>query len=195
MHDLVIDNARIVDGTGGPSRHGSVAVQGGRIVEVGGASGQLARERLDAHGRVLAPGFIDPHTHYDAQVSWDPLVTCSSWHGVTTVVTGNCGVGVAPCRREARETLMFARPSYELSPTHELPTSLTRAAARVGQATGVVGMSFWTDAAVLGAAGIPSVLFGPGGAGLHSVEEYVNVDDVLACRDALAALALNPPQV
>jgi hypothetical protein len=57
-------------------------------------------------GLVLAPGFIDPHTHYDAQVAWDPLLTCSSWHGITTVVMGNCGVGVAPCRPEAREILM-----------------------------------------------------------------------------------------
>src|SRR5204862_6391 len=83
------------DGTGGPSRHGNVAVKDGRIVEVGGAAGQATRERVKAEGRVVAPGFIDPHTHYDAQVAWDPLVTCSSWHGVTTVVTGNCGVGVA----------------------------------------------------------------------------------------------------
>jgi N-acyl-D-aspartate/D-glutamate deacylase len=66
-----------------------VAVRDGRIVEVGGAGGQLVRERVRAGGRVVAPGFIDPHTHYDAQVAWDPLVTCSSWPGVTTVVTGN----------------------------------------------------------------------------------------------------------
>jgi N-acyl-D-aspartate/D-glutamate deacylase len=70
MHDLVIDNARIVDGTGAPSRRGSVAVSGGRIVDVGGAAGQAARERLDASGLALAPGFIDPHTHYDAQLAW-----------------------------------------------------------------------------------------------------------------------------
>jgi N-acyl-D-amino-acid deacylase len=116
MHDFVIDNARIVDGTGGPSRHGSVAVKDGRIVEVGGAAGQGARERIDAAGRALAPGFIDPHTHYDAQVSWDPLVTCSSWHGVTTVVTGNCGVGVAPVRPDAREVLMGDLVNVEAIP-------------------------------------------------------------------------------
>ena len=116
MHDLLIENARIVDGTGGPSRHGSVAVQGARIVDVGGPAGQAARERLDAEGRVVAPGFIDPHTHYDAQVAWDPLITCSSWHGVTTVVTGNCGVGVAPCRPEARETLMGDLVNVEAIP-------------------------------------------------------------------------------
>jgi N-acyl-D-aspartate/D-glutamate deacylase len=116
MHDLVIEDARIVDGTGGPSRHGSVAVKDGKIVDVGGASGQVARERVRADGRVVAPGFIDPHTHYDAQVAWDPLVTCSSWHGVTTVVTGNCGVGVAPCRPEAREVLMGDLVNVEAIP-------------------------------------------------------------------------------
>ena len=116
MHDLVIDDARIVDGTGAPSRHGSIAVKDGRIVEVGGPSGQAARERLNAGGRAVAPGFIDPHTHYDAQVAWDPLVTCSSWHGVTTVVTGNCGVGVAPCRPEAREILMGDLVNVEAIP-------------------------------------------------------------------------------
>src|SRR6266540_1001231 len=97
VHDLIIDNALIVDGTGAPAVPGSVAVSDGRITAVGLPPGAAARERLDAEGRVLAPGFIDPHTHYDAQLAWDPLVTPSSWHGVTTVVTGNCGVGVAPC--------------------------------------------------------------------------------------------------
>jgi N-acyl-D-aspartate/D-glutamate deacylase len=116
MHDLVIDHARIVDGTGGPSQRGSVAVREGRIVEVGGAAGQAARQRIDAGGLVVAPGFIDPHTHYDAQVAWDPMVTCSSWHGVTTVVTGNCGVGVAPCRPEAREVLMGDLVNVEAIP-------------------------------------------------------------------------------
>ncbi|MBM4443204.1 MAG: amidohydrolase family protein, partial [Candidatus Rokubacteria bacterium] len=125
MHDLVIDDARIVDGTGGPSRHGSVAVKDGRIVEVGGASGQVARERISAGGRALAPGFIDPHTHYDAQVAWDPLVTCSSWHGVTTVVTGNCGVGVAPVRPEAREILMGDLVNVEAIPLEVMRSGIT----------------------------------------------------------------------
>jgi acetylornithine deacetylase len=94
---------------------------------------------------------------------------------------------------EARLTPLLARPSYEVPSNHELPAALQRARDGAGPSTGrdaaFVGMSFWTDAAVLGSAGIPSVLFGPGGAGLHSVEEYVEVSDLLRCRDALAALA------
>jgi N-acyl-D-aspartate/D-glutamate deacylase len=124
MHDLVIEDARIIDGTGGPSRQGSVAVKDGRIVEVGGAAGQAARERVSAGGRVVAPGFIDPHTHYDAQVAWDPMLTSSSWHGVTTVVTGNCGVGVAPCRPEAREILMGDLVNVEAIPLDVMRTGI-----------------------------------------------------------------------
>jgi len=89
---------------------------------------------------------------------------------------------------EADATLTFSRPPYELPQGHPLPAAL--AASTPNRTAGVVGMSFWTDAAVLGHAGIPTVLFGPGGAGLHSTEEYVNLDDVVACRDALAELTL-----
>ena len=86
--------------------------------------------------------------------------------------------------------LVFARSPYETPAGHSLPSLLRQVSERRGIAAAPVGMSFWTDAAILGEAGIPSVLFGPGGAGLHSVEEYVNVEDVLACRDVLAELAL-----
>ena len=71
---------------------------------------------LDAGGLVLAPGFVDPHTHYDAQIAWDPLVTCSPWHGVTTVIMGNCGVGVAPVKPETREILMQDLVNVEAIP-------------------------------------------------------------------------------
>ncbi|MBI3330338.1 MAG: amidohydrolase family protein, partial [Nitrospinae bacterium] len=93
--DVLIKNARICDGTGAPAFYGAVAISGGRIAEVGTVSGSARRE-IDAEGLVLTPGFIDHHTHYDAQISWDPLLTSSCWHGVTSVVMGNCGVGVAP---------------------------------------------------------------------------------------------------
>ena len=104
-HDLVIRGGYIVDGTGAPGCPGDLAVAGGRITEVGAVSGRGARE-IDADGLVVAPGFIDPHTHYDAQLTWDPSASCTSWHGVTTIVTGNCGFTLAPCRPEDRLTLM-----------------------------------------------------------------------------------------
>jgi acetylornithine deacetylase len=95
----------------------------------------------------------------------------------------------ADARFRATSRLVFSRPPYEIPAGHELPSTLGKAAASVGCRADPVGMSFWTDAAVLGRAGIPSVLFGPGGAGLHSREEFVNVSEVLSCRDALVRLA------
>jgi N-acyl-D-amino-acid deacylase len=104
-HDLVIRGGLVVDGTGTPARPGDLAVANGRIAEVGVVTARGQRE-IDAAGLVVAPGFVDPHTHYDAQLMWDPLASCSSWHGVTTVVTGNCGFTIAPCRPGDRETMM-----------------------------------------------------------------------------------------
>ncbi|MDQ2649812.1 MAG: amidohydrolase family protein [Actinomycetota bacterium] len=97
MHELVIRGGTVVDGTGAPRRTADVAIDGGRITEVGQVDGTGARE-LDADGLVVAPGWVDIHTHYDGQASWDPELSPSSWHGVTTVVMGNCGVGFAPVR-------------------------------------------------------------------------------------------------
>ena len=97
MHDLVIRGGTLVDGTGAPARLADVAVEAGRIAAVGGAIG-AAREEIDARGKLVLPGFVDVHTHYDGQATWDPLLTPSCWHGVTTLVMGNCGVGFAPVR-------------------------------------------------------------------------------------------------
>jgi N-acyl-D-aspartate/D-glutamate deacylase len=116
MYDMIIENARICDGTGRPSYVGSVAVKDGMIAAVGKSSGEAAQQKIDADGLVLAPGFIDPHTHYDAQVAWDPLITCSSWHGITTVVMGNCGVGVAPVRPQLRDVVMWDLVNVEAIP-------------------------------------------------------------------------------
>jgi len=97
-HDLVIRGGNVVDGTGAPARTADVAVDDGVITAVGGVEGTGARE-LDADGLLVTPGWVDIHTHYDGQVTWDPEMTPSSWHGVTTVVMGNCGVGFAPVRK------------------------------------------------------------------------------------------------
>ena len=102
MHDLVIVNARLIDGLGGPSRAGGVAVSEGMIAAVGDDLGP-ARLRLDAQGLALAPGIVDIHTHYDAQLTWDPMATPSTALGVTTVVIGNCGFTIAPCRPADRD--------------------------------------------------------------------------------------------
>ncbi len=102
MHDLVIRNGRVVDGSGGPAREpgtADIAVDGDRITAVGEVAAKGRRE-IDADGRLVTPGFVDIHTHYDGQATWDPDVTPSSWHGVTTIVMGNCGVGFAPADRD-----------------------------------------------------------------------------------------------
>jgi N-acyl-D-aspartate/D-glutamate deacylase len=116
MFDLMIQNARICDGTGRASFIGTLGVNDGRITYVGRDSGLAAQRVIQADGLVLAPGFIDPHTHYDAQVAWDPLLTSSPWHGVTTVVMGNCGVGVAPVKPETREILLHDLVNVEAIP-------------------------------------------------------------------------------
>jgi N-acyl-D-amino-acid deacylase len=95
MHDLVIRGGTVVDGTGAPARRADVAIDGDRIVAVGGDIGEGRRE-IDAAGQLVTPGWVDIHTHYDGQVTWDPHLTPSGWNGVTTVVMGNCGVGFAP---------------------------------------------------------------------------------------------------
>jgi N-acyl-D-amino-acid deacylase len=94
-YDLLIKNGRIIDGSGMPSSRGDVAVRAGKIVELGKVSGAAARV-IDADGLVVAPGFVDNHCHYDAQVTWDPLCSFSCYHGATTVVIGHCSLALAP---------------------------------------------------------------------------------------------------
>jgi N-acyl-D-amino-acid deacylase len=105
MHDLLIRAGTIVDGSGAPAFTGDVAVDGGRITEVGRVCAP-ARRTLDADGLLVSPGFVDVHTHYDGQATWDPLLTPSCFHGVTTAVMGNCGVGFAPMQRDSRQFLI-----------------------------------------------------------------------------------------
>jgi len=97
-YDLLIKNGRVVDGSGGPSFRADVAVKGGKIVEIGKLSGRAGRT-IDAAGLVVAPGFIDNHCHYDAQVTWDPLCSYSCDHGATSVIFGNCSLSLAPVKK------------------------------------------------------------------------------------------------
>jgi N-acyl-D-amino-acid deacylase len=123
-YDVLIRNGSVVDGTGAPARRADVAIAGGRIVGIGDVAGPAART-IDAGDCVVAPGFIDPHTHYDAQICWDGAVTPSSWHGVTSVVMGNCGVGIAPCLPEAREIAMRDLVNVEAIPYDVLAQGIT----------------------------------------------------------------------
>ena len=112
MHDLVIRGGQVIDGTGTPARQADIAIDNGIITEVGDvrASG---REEIDAAGALVAPGFVDIHTHYDGQVIWDSDLSPSSWHGVTTIVMGNCGVGFAPVRPDRHEFLISVMEGVE----------------------------------------------------------------------------------
>ena len=122
-HDLVIRGGEVVDGTGAASFVGDVAVDGDVIAEVGKTTGPGRRE-IDAEGHLVTPGFVDLHTHFDAQAGWDPLLTPVSWHGVTTALFGNCGVTFAPCKPADREFLAGMMETVEDIPKNAILTGL-----------------------------------------------------------------------
>ncbi len=122
--DLLIRNGTVVDGTGQPAYRADLGIRDGRIAEIGKATEAGARE-IDASGLIVSPGFIDPHTHYDGQICWDPTISASSWHGVTTVVMGNCGVGLAPCRPADREIATWDLVNVEGIPFDVLKRGVT----------------------------------------------------------------------
>jgi N-acyl-D-aspartate/D-glutamate deacylase len=123
QHDLVIRGGTVIDGTGRERVTADVAITDGVIVEVGRVTGN-ARQIIDADGLLVTPGFVDVHTHYDAQVAWDPYVTPTSWHGVTTAIMGNCGVGFAPVRAEHRDWLISLMEGVEDIPAAVLGAGL-----------------------------------------------------------------------
>lgn len=124
MHDLVIRGGTVLDGTGAPRFVADVAVDGGVITAVGKISAS-GREEIDATGKIVAPGFVDIHTHYDGQATWDSEMAPSSWHGVTTVVMGNCGVGFAPARQDKHDWLIGLMEGVEDIPGTALAEGMT----------------------------------------------------------------------
>ena len=123
MHDIVIRGGSILDGTGSDAVTGDVAIDDGKIGAVGGKAGPGKRE-IDANGLLVTPGWVDVHTHYDGQATWDPVLAPSSWHGVTTILFGNCGVGFAPVRKEHREGLIDLMEAIEDIPGTALAEGL-----------------------------------------------------------------------
>ncbi len=124
MYDLLIHGGTIVDGSGGETYCADVAVNGDRIVAIGQDLG-AAKERLDASGCYVTPGFVDIHTHYDGQATWDQEMAPSSWHGVTTVVMGNCGVGFAPAAPDRHEWLIGLMEGVEDIPGSALSEGMS----------------------------------------------------------------------
>src|SRR3954447_17038192 len=124
QYDLVIKDGFVVDGTGNQRVRTDIGIRDGRVARVGRVRPDDAVQVLDADGLVVAPGFVDLHTHYDAQVFWDPYLTTSGWHGVTSVVTGNCGFGFAPVEPELRERSMLSMTAVEAIPTDTLREGL-----------------------------------------------------------------------
>jgi N-acyl-D-aspartate/D-glutamate deacylase len=114
-YDLLIKNGTVVDGLGTARRRADVAVANGKIAAIGKVT-DSAKKTIDAGDLIVAPGFVDPHTHYDAQICWDPLLSTSSWHGVTSVIMGNCGVGLAPCKPNIREIAAWDLVNVEAIP-------------------------------------------------------------------------------
>jgi len=123
-YDLLIKNGTVVDGTGAPRIRADIAVTGDRIAEIGKITAG-AKRVIDASDLIVSPGFVDPHTHYDAQICWDPLISCTSWHGITSVVMGNCGVGVAPCKPKSREIATWDLTNVEAIPYESLNKGIT----------------------------------------------------------------------
>ena len=123
MHDIVIRGGTIIDGTGKAAFTGDVAIADGRITAVGGKQGPAKRD-ISAEGLLVTPGWVDAHTHYDGQAMWDPLLAPSCWHGVTTVLFGNCGVGFAPVKKHHRGALMDLMEGVEEIPNPVLAAGL-----------------------------------------------------------------------
>ncbi len=184
--DLLIKNGRIVDGSGLPAYRGDVGIRQGRIAALGRLAGP-ARQVIDAEGRVVAPGFIDLHTHYDAQLFWDPLATSSCWHGVTTAVMGNCGLTLAPCKPEDRETMMEILAKVEDIPASSMEKSLPWSWETTGEYLDAVGRRLGINVACLiGHSAVRRYVMGPAASEREATpEEIARMQDVV--RQGMAA--------
>ena len=116
VYDIHIKGGTVVDGTRAPRRLADVWIKDGKIAQIGGEAPGTAKKIIDATGKIVCPGFVDLHTHYDAQIHWDPYCTISGWHGVTTVVLGNCGFGFAPVKPEYQERSLLTMTRTEAIP-------------------------------------------------------------------------------
>ncbi|HVA68173.1 MAG TPA: amidohydrolase family protein [Candidatus Binataceae bacterium] len=122
--DIHIRGGTIVDGTRVPRFRGDVWIKDGKVAQIGGRSPGFAKKTIDADGLIVAPGFVDLHTHYDAQIRWDPYCTISGWHGVTSIVLGNCGFGFAPCKPDFRERSMLTMTRTEAIPYESMKVGM-----------------------------------------------------------------------
>jgi len=148
MYDLLLKGGRIYDGSGMPSYNGDVAIRGGRIVETGRLNGN-AKRILNVDGLAVAPGFIDPHTHLDAQLLWDPLGTSSCFHGVTSVVLGNCGLSLAPAKPEDREAVIKSFVRVEAISRRVLEEGIVWKWISISEYLGALGTRLGINAAAL----------------------------------------------
>ncbi len=148
MYDLLLKGGRICDGSGMPSYGGDIAIQGGKIADIGRLNGN-ARRTLDVDGLAIAPGFIDPHTHLDAQLLWDPLGTSSCFHGVTSVIVGNCGLSLAPAKPEDRDAVIKSFVRVEAISRRVLEEGVEWKWTSTGEYLGALGMRLGINAAAL----------------------------------------------
>src|ERR1041385_8336601 len=123
--DLHIKGGTVVDGTRAPRRQADVWIKDGKIAQIGGRAAGFAKKTIDADGLIVAPGFVDLHTHYDAQIRWDPYCTISGWHGVTSIVLGNCGFGFAPCKPDFRDRSMLTMTRTEAIPYSSMQVGMS----------------------------------------------------------------------
>lgn len=178
--DLVLRNGRIVDGSGLPSYIGDVAIQDGKVTEIGAVT-ESARRVIDCSDRVVAPGFIDPHTHYDAQLLWDPAATSSCFHGVTSLVMGNCSLTLHPCKEADRDALISSLARVEAIPRAALEEALQWEWTSTGEYLDRLGQGLGVNvAAHIGHSALRQFVMGEA-----ATERAASPDEIAAMREAL----------